>query len=60
MKRKREVVFEKQKRPTEKQLVLISDIEYYTGIPFLGTTRDEASSYISEFIDDYKFYRGEK
>lgn len=40
--------------PTSKQLSFIKDIEEFVGVPFTGTTRSEASAYISIHIDEYK------
>jgi hypothetical protein len=36
-----------QEKPTEKQLEYIESIEDNTGIIFTGTTKEEASKYIS-------------
>jgi len=38
-------------KPTEKQLNYIKFIEEETGIDFTGTTKEEASKYISENKD---------
>jgi hypothetical protein len=43
--------------PTKKQLEFISDIELYTNIQFLGETKEEASKYISENIEQYRFLK---
>lgn len=46
--------------PTEKQLDFIERIEEVTGVPFVGTTKKEASEYIDEMIDEYNDARLEE
>ena len=54
-----------KKKPTEKQMDLIRDIEHYCDVTFNGETRDEASDFIDEWIlelqdrkaDERKFFR---
>lgn len=41
-------------KPTQKQLTFISDIQELVDKPFTGTTREEATLYISENIKMYK------
>lgn len=41
---------------TKKQLEFIRDIEDVVGIPFIGTTKRDASKYISDHIDEFKLY----
>lgn len=35
--------------PTEKQLKFIQDIEDYLGVPFDGTTKEDAIKYLSKY-----------
>lgn len=39
--------------PTPRQLALIADIEDVVGIEFTGETKQEASVYIDEHLDDF-------
>lgn len=63
MKSARELKF--KKKPTEKQMELIGEIEEYCGVDFNGETRDEASDFIDEWImelqdrkaDERNFFR---
>ena len=41
-------------KPTEKQLRFIADIEEFVGEQFRGTTKKEATEYISRNIERYK------
>lgn len=41
-------------RLTQKQLAFISDIQEFVDKPFTGTTKEEATLYISENIEMYK------
>ena len=41
-------------KPTQKQLAFISDIQEFVDKPFTGTTKEEATLYISENIKIYK------
>lgn len=41
-------------KPTEKQLQFIADIEEFVGEQFRGTTKKEATEYISRNIERYK------
>lgn len=41
-------------KPTEKQLAFIADMEEIVGEQFEGTTKQEASEWISAHIDDYR------
>ena len=41
-------------KPTQKQLDLIADIEEFVPEKFKGTTKEEASEYISRNIEMYK------
>lgn len=40
-------------KPTQKQLDFIGGIEETTGYLFKGTTKEEASKFISEHIDEH-------
>ena len=63
MKSAREFKF--KKKPTEKQMELIREIEEYCNVSFDGETRDEASDFIDEWImelqdrkaDERNFFR---
>ena len=63
MKSARDLKF--KKKPTEKQMDLIREIEEYCGVYFNGETRDEASDFIDEWIlelqdrkaDERNFFR---
>ena len=63
MKSARDLKF--KKKPTEKQMELIREIEEYCGVDFNGETRDEASDFIDEWIielqdrkaDERNFFR---
>lgn len=35
--------------PTDKQLRFIQDIEDYLGVPFNGTTKEDATKYLSKY-----------
>lgn len=39
-----------KKKPTEKQMNLIREIEEYCGVDFNGETREEASDFIDEWL----------
>ena len=41
-------------QPTKKQLDFIADIQEFTGTLFTGSTKSEASKYISDNIELYK------
>lgn len=41
-------------KPTEKQLQFIADIEEFVDERFKGTTKEEATEYISRNIERYK------
>ena len=41
-------------KPTKKQLDFIADIQEFTGTLFTGSTKSEASKYISDNIERYK------
>lgn len=41
-------------QPTKKQLDFIADIQEFTGIQFTGSTKKEASKYISDNIELYQ------
>lgn len=41
-------------KPTQKQLDFIANIQEFVGKPFTGTTKEEATLYISENIEMYK------
>lgn len=41
-------------KPTAKQIDFINSIEDLTGIPFTGSTKQEATRYISENIDEFR------
>ena len=41
-------------QPTKKQLDFIADIQEFTGTLFTGSTKTEASKYISDNIELYK------
>lgn len=41
-------------KPTEKQLDFIADIQEFVGEPFTGTTKEDATKYISENIEMFK------
>lgn len=41
-------------QPTKKQLDFIADIQEFTGTLFTGSTKAEASKYISDNIELYK------
>ena len=41
-------------KPTERQLAFIEDIQECVNKPFTGTTKQDASKYISENIEIYK------
>lgn len=45
---------EETMKPTEKQINFIRDIQEWTGEQFTGTTKKEASKFISENIEQYK------
>ena len=45
--------------PTKKQLDFIQDIAKELNRPFTGTTKGEASEYISANIEDFKRHRWE-
>ena len=63
MKSARDLKF--KKKPTEKQMDLIRDIEHYCDVTFNGESRDEASDFIDEWIlelqdrktDEQNFFR---
>ena len=63
MKSARDLKF--KKKPTEKQIERIREIEEYCGVDFNGETRDEASDFIDEWIlelqdrkaDERNFFR---
>lgn len=48
MKSARDLKF--KKKPTDKQMDLIRDIEHYCNVSFDGETRDEASDFIDEWL----------
>ena len=48
MKSARDLKF--KKKPTEKQMDLIRDIEHYCDVSFDGETREEASDFIDEWL----------
>lgn len=50
MKSAREMRTYYSKKPTEKQMELIREIEEYCNVSFDGETRDEASDFIDEWI----------
>ena len=50
MKSARDLKF--KKKPTEKQMDLIREIEEYCGVDFNGETRAEASDFIDEWISE--------
>ena len=41
-------------KPTEKQIDFIKDIQEWTGKQFTGTTKEEASKFIDENIEEYR------
>lgn len=41
-------------KPTQKQLDYIADIEQFSDEKFIGTTKQEASAYISRNKDKYR------
>lgn len=45
---------EKLMKPTQKQLDFIADIQEFVEKPFTGTTKEEATKYISENIEMFK------
>lgn len=45
---------EKGMKPTEKQMNFIEDIQEWTGKQFKGTTKEEASKFIEENIEEYR------
>jgi len=51
--------FEAPIPPTKKQMAFIDDIETYTGVKFRGETMEEASEYITCYIDEYRDRRRE-
>ena len=44
----------KMERPTDKQMELIEDIQEYTDKVFTGNTKEEASVFIDQNIEQYK------
>ena len=43
--------------PTDRQLKLIADMEETLDIVFDGTTQEEASDFIQEWMDEFKWYK---
>ena len=43
--------------PTQRQLALIAEIEDVVGIQFTGETKQEASVFIDEWLDDYELMK---
>lgn len=41
-------------KPTDKQIDFINSIEDLTGVPFTGSTKQDATRYISENIDEFR------
>ena len=48
VKKAKDLIFEKEPRPTERQMQYIEALQENTGVPFRGITRAEASAYIDQ------------